>query len=276
MSRKKDIRSDIYELIVKIVVLYISYLFILWFLNKQAFWKGFFIGLSVVLIFSLVVFLIRKFIKKRKENLMEDISSLGLNNYINNFINISGKERGRGSWKYMNYSFNYDTMKIFIKTLKEKELNVKNTDDLEDILKKLIDDKEEALIRGGFELNQYKFSSLSGIAFENLLIRLYQEMEYVVEHPGGSGDQGADLILNKGGQRILVQAKCYKNIGIGNSAVQEAVAAKTHYACNIAMVVGVPFFTKGAQVLARTNGVELIDKKELQELLLKHLKESWN
>ena len=107
-----------------------------------------------------------------------------------------------------------------------------------------------------------------------MLIKLFESINYVVEHPGSVGDQGGDLILNKDGERILIQAKCYTN-NIGNQAVQQAVAAKKYYDCGRAMVIGTADFTREAVDLARANNVELMKKKQLQELLLLHLNQNW-
>lgn len=99
-------------------------------------------------------------------------------------------------------------------------------------------------------------------------------MGYIVEHCGKTGDQGGDLILNKGSQRILIQAKCYTN-NSGNDSVQQAVAAKKYYDSNEAWVVCSSNFTREAIELANVHEVKLVGKKELQELLLTYLKESW-
>lgn len=276
MSKKKDIIDEIFDIINPIIIFYAIFLLSLWFSNKQEFLKWLSIGLGAIVIIFFILLLRKKVIRAGKEKLIEDANRLGLDNDINNFINRAGKEKGKGVWQYMDYGFNHDRMIIFIKTLAEKGLKIKEIEDLKYLLKRFINNKEEALLRGGLGLKQFNFSSLSGNDFELLLIKLYEAMGYLVQHLGGNGDQGADLIITKDGQRILVQAKCYKNWGVGNASVQQATAAKTHYDCNKAMVVGIPYFTKEAQQLAKTNGVDLIDKKELQSLLLDYLKESWD
>ena len=43
-----------------------------------------------------------------------------------------------------------------------------------------------------------------------------------------SGDQGADLIIEKYGLKFVVQCKFYSN-PVGNKAVQEVIAAKGFY-----------------------------------------------
>lgn len=137
-----------------------------------------------------------------------------------------------------------------------------------------IDEKEEAILTGNLKNKQNSFNSLSGTEFELLLIRLFDSMGYIVEHCGKAGDQGGDLILNKGSQRILIQAKCYTN-NSGNDSVQQAVAAKKYYDSNEAWVVCSSNFTREAIELANVHEVKLVGKKELQELLLTYLKESW-
>lgn len=272
--KKTSILYEILNILYPILVLYTCFVIGLWFFNKEEFWKHFIAALSAIIVLILLLILSKKLSKRRKENLVKDINTLGLNIDVNNFINRQGKERGKHVWKYMDYSFNIDKMRVFIKVLKEKGIKIKNQDDLEYILIYFIDNKEEILIKGGFSFNECNFSSLSGTEFENLLVKLFESIDYIVEHPGSVGDQGGDLILNRGGERILVQAKCYSN-NIGNKAVQEAVAAKKYYDCNRVLVVGTSDFTHEAVDLAKANNVELMRKKQLQELLLFHLNEAW-
>ena len=119
------------------------------------------------------------------------------------------------------------------------------------------------------------FLEISGAEFEDLLFRLFSAMGYVTQKTGKAGDQGCDLIINKEGQRIVVQAKRYTG-AVNNEAIQQAVAAKKYYDCNRVMVVTNSNFNKSALDLAKVNDVELIGGSQLRGLLLKYLKESWN
>lgn len=251
------------------------YFFYLYYTDRNQFNNLLLIVIVIVVLGSIVYiwFLLRE--KKKKEEMVKDVERLDMSQDVNNFISRAGKEKGKGTWKYMGYGFDVDKMRIFKNALMEKGLNVKDVEDIKLILIKYIDLREKAIIMGGFESKQYKFSSLSGTQFEELLCKLYESMGYIVEHPGGVGDQGGDLILNKNGQRILVQAKRYES-NIGNAAVQQAVAAKRYYNCNRAMLIGSSNFTRSALDLASYNEVELIGKSELQGLLLSHLNESWD
>ena len=80
--------------------------------------------------------------------MIKEAGELGLNKDIDNFINISGKETSNRVWRYMDYGFNHDKMKIFIKAMKEKGLKIINIDNLKYILKRFIDNREEALLIG--------------------------------------------------------------------------------------------------------------------------------
>ena len=108
--------------------------------------------------------------------------------------------------------------------------------------------------------------SLDGVAFEKILGKIFESMGYSVQFTKTSGDQGADLLLSKGDELKIVQAKCYKD-NVSNSAVQEAVAAKAFYKYDLAAVATNSHFTQGAIDLAEANGVELIDRDKLIELL---------
>ena len=88
---------------------------------------------------------------------------------------------------------------------------------------------------------------------------------YKVKVTKKSGDQGADLIVEKEGVSTAIQTKKYAG-NVGNTAVQEVVASMKYYDCDKAMVITTGKFTKGAFELASRNGIQLIDKKGLNEL----------
>lgn len=103
---------------------------------------------------------------------------------------------------------------------------------------------------------------MTGVQFEEYLRILYSSAGYQVKTTPTSGDFGADLLLEKGEQRIAVQAKRYKaNVGI--KAVQEIASAKIHYKANEAWVVTNSNYTKAATQLAESNGVKLIGRDQL-------------
>lgn len=89
---------------------------------------------------------------------------------------------------------------------------------------------------------------------------------YNVSVTQGSGDQGIDVLAEKGGVKYGIQCKCYSK-DIGNKAVQEAFAGKTFYHCHVAAVLTNRFFTKSAQELAAVNQVLLWDRNQLEKFV---------
>lgn len=83
----------------------------------------------------------------------------------------------------------------------------------------------------------------------------------------GSGDQGADIIAEMDGRRVVIQCKFY-NGTVGNKAVQEANAAAAFQDAPYAVVVTNSVYTKSAHQLAHKNGVLLMHHTDLARLEL--------
>ncbi|GBQ58722.1 restriction endonuclease [Komagataeibacter swingsii] len=79
-----------------------------------------------------------------------------------------------------------------------------------------------------------------------------------------SGDQGADVIADKDGKKIVLQCKLYSN-PVGNDAVQQAFSAMSYYDCTHSAVVSNAGFTTSARQLASKNGVTLLNHDQLQD-----------
>ncbi|MBL4763861.1 MAG: restriction endonuclease [Colwellia sp.] len=84
----------------------------------------------------------------------------------------------------------------------------------------------------------------------------------------GSGDQGADVLAEKNGIKLVVQCKLYGQ-PVGNKAVQEVYSAKGFYGCDVAIVVTNSSFTKSAMQLASSLDVHLLHDSELPDFSLK-------
>ncbi|WP_372946791.1 restriction endonuclease [Mariniphaga sp.] len=108
--------------------------------------------------------------------------------------------------------------------------------------------------------------NMDGFEFEDFLAELYRKAGYKVHITSKSGDQGADLIIEKDGINIAVQAKKYSG-KVTNKAVQEVVAAMKYYDCDKAIVITTGYFTKSAIELADRNNVILKDQKSLNILI---------
>lgn len=94
-------------------------------------------------------------------------------------------------------------------------------------------------------------------------------MGYYVEPTKITGDQGADLVIKKIGIRTVIQAKRYSG-SVGNSAIQQVVAAMKHYNCKQAIVITTGIFTQSALNLAKSNDVELWDRKILADKIINY------
>jgi restriction system protein len=112
-----------------------------------------------------------------------------------------------------------------------------------------------------------EIDKMDGRTFENYLGMLFKSLGYKVNVTQYSGDYGADLVIEKDGRKIVIQAKRYKgNVGI--AAVQQIQAAVAHYKANEAWVVTNSYYTEAARRLAQSNNVRLIGRKELINMSL--------
>jgi restriction system protein len=100
--------------------------------------------------------------------------------------------------------------------------------------------------------------AMSGPQFEAFVADLFRAMGHRATLLGGAGDQGVDVIVDYGGERVAVQCKNYKR-AVGNKPVQEVFAGARHHRCKQAWVVAPLGYTRGARELARSTGVSLFD-----------------
>lgn len=107
-----------------------------------------------------------------------------------------------------------------------------------------------------------KIDRMSGERFEEYLKACFEIKGYNVELTNKSHDYGADLVCTNRKEKLIVQAKRY-NGKVGNSAIQEIVAAKAFYKADKCMVATNSFFTPSAIKLAKANDVELWDRNNI-------------
>ena len=106
------------------------------------------------------------------------------------------------------------------------------------------------------------YDQLSGYDFEFWCANLLRKNGYnSVELTRGSGDQGVDIIAEKDDIRYAIQCKRYST-DIGNKSVQEVVAGKSYYKCQVGVVMTNSHFTKSAKELANATGTILWDRKK--------------
>ena len=107
---------------------------------------------------------------------------------------------------------------------------------------------------------------MTGVEFEGIIAKIFTKLGFHVTITKASGDQGIDVLAEKGVQRIGIQAKCYGS-SVGNSAIQEAVAGKAFYNLTKVMVITNNVFTPSAVSLAQANNVVLWDRTILADKL---------
>lgn len=82
----------------------------------------------------------------------------------------------------------------------------------------------------------------------------------------GSGDQGVDILAEKGGVKYAIQCKNYAS-PLSNTPVQEVNAGKVFYGCHVGVVMTNSTFTPGAVSLAKATGVLLWDRAVVQKMM---------
>lgn len=129
---------------------------------------------------------------------------------------------------------------------------------------KMSDKKKEL---GYLKSQMSQIDQMTGVEFEQYLKANFEEhFGFKCYLTPKTNDYGADLILEKNGEKIAIQAKRYKgNVGI--AAVQEVIAACSYYGCDRGIVVTNSFFTNQAINLAKESviAVELWNRDRLKK-----------
>jgi Holliday junction resolvase len=109
-------------------------------------------------------------------------------------------------------------------------------------------------------------STMTGIEFEAWIVKLLKENGFDdVRGTPATGDQGADILANKDGRHIVIQAKRHKGT-VSNKAVQEVIAALQYYGGNEGWVITNSTFTPSAVALAQKSKIRLIDREGLAHI----------
>lgn len=118
--------------------------------------------------------------------------------------------------------------------------------------------QEEAEFISGGGLDEIE----TGEDFEDFIMDILKKKGFKVKKTPKIGDQGVDLIVRAGTDKIAIQCKFYSQ-PVGNKAVQEVAAGRVFYQCNKAVVVSNQTYTVSARQLARSLGVELLNEKSI-------------
>lgn len=104
-----------------------------------------------------------------------------------------------------------------------------------------------------------------GVPYERFCAARLERAGWRTHPTPASGDQGADIVAEQGGARLVVQCKRYGR-PVGNAAVQEAAAAARYWSGDMAAVVSNAGFTPAARKLAAATGVLLLHHDDLETL----------
>jgi len=151
------------------------------------------------------------------------------------------------------------------------EFTVKHLDELQ--RKYESEQERQRLLRGDMsyenELENFKLNLANvrtGNEFEKFLAMIFRRLGYDVKETKGSGDKGADLILERNKKKYIIQAKFYSK-PIGNKAIQEAHSAKDIYKTHKAAVITNNTFTRQATEDGNTLNVVLVNGDLLQAVI---------
>ena len=123
-----------------------------------------------------------------------------------------------------------------------------------------------AFFNPGFALSEKAIENMDGYEFEEYCAKILKRNGFrKVAVTQASNDYGADITARKRGEKWVVQCKRYQT-PIGNSSVQEVVAAMSHYDAQRAAVITNSTFTRNSVELAMENDVLLIDGDKLREM----------
>ncbi|MDF2519927.1 MAG: restriction endonuclease [Clostridia bacterium] len=122
--------------------------------------------------------------------------------------------------------------------------------------------KRRKLLKSGIDI----VDSMTGAVFEEYILEHFKHIGYTGRLIANTDDSGADMLLQKGNEKVAVQVKRWKN-NVGVDAVQQVIGAVEHYAADKGIVVTNSSFTESAHELAASGNVELWDRKKLIELI---------
>lgn len=121
----------------------------------------------------------------------------------------------------------------------------------------------------GSDVFRSNIDNMNGHEFEHWCAELLERNGFEnVEVTPGSGDQGVDVLAEKGGVKYAIQCKCYSH-DLGNSPIQEVESGRIYYGCHVGVVMTNRYFTQGAKKLAQKTGTLLWDRDCIEKMVKK-------
>jgi len=121
------------------------------------------------------------------------------------------------------------------------------------------------------ELKLAQLNSLTPETFEEFVGELFESLGYEVDQVGGTGDQGADLKIQRGGLLAIVQCKYHKRGVVGSPELQKFLGSIHHAHAHKGFFVTTSSFSLAAEKFVVDHPIELIDGPRLVELVTQAL-----
>ena len=113
-----------------------------------------------------------------------------------------------------------------------------------------------------------QFRALDWFQFEKIVALIYRKLGDEVERRGGANaDGGLDLLLRRNGLTLGVQCKHWKTWQVGVKSVREFLGALTAAGLKEGIFVSLGKFTPDAATLATRHGIQLVDARDLADLV---------
>jgi restriction system protein len=117
------------------------------------------------------------------------------------------------------------------------------------------------------ELKLSQLASLTPEGFEEFVGEVFEALGFEVEHVGGTGDEGVDLKVRRGGLLGIVQCKYFSRGVVGSPELQKFLGTIHHTRSHKGFFVTTRTFTLAADKFAADHPIELIDGPRLVELV---------
>lgn len=140
-----------------------------------------------------------------------------------------------------------------------KTRNFQKTDEAASLVLSFLEQVESKLREMDFDPSSIPDD---GLAFEHWVASNLKKFDWDAKATVGSGDQGLDVLAEKDGVKVGIQCKLYAG-NVGNKAVQEVIAAKTHFDLDEVCVLTNSNYTKSAKELAQSSGVLLLTQHDI-------------
>lgn len=117
------------------------------------------------------------------------------------------------------------------------------------------------------DLKLAQLATLTPEGFEEFVAEVFEALGYDVEHVGGTGDQGADLLLRRDGLIAVVQCKYHSRGVVGSPELQKFLGTIHHTKSHKGFFVTTRTFSLAAEKFVAEHAIELIDGPRLVELV---------